>query len=220
MDKTEFIQHWNYFCSLAERIDETKHYIDHGLYERNGSLELKHGKVYSDNFKQIIVLSASEFEVMSKTLCRFKGVHAENIVEISRGVLSEFPKIIKTEVSTPFWINYPLEGWKVEEDKVLGLEWWRAYTSIKHGNKDSMQCATLKNSILALEALYVLDLYLMYQIFGDLSIAYSYPTVYFRSKYTAYSVSYGEGRLPDYGDLSATDMIKVKFPGFFNEGDK
>ena len=45
-------------------------------------------------------------------------------------------------------------------------------------------------------------------------------TVYFRSKYTAYSVSYGEGRLPDYGDLSATDMIKVKFPGFFNEGDK
>ncbi len=22
MDKAEFIQHWNYFCSLAERLDE------------------------------------------------------------------------------------------------------------------------------------------------------------------------------------------------------
>lgn len=29
MEQIELIQHWNYFCSLAERLDDTKHYIDH-----------------------------------------------------------------------------------------------------------------------------------------------------------------------------------------------
>ena len=69
MEQIELIQHWNYFCSLAERLDDTKHYIDHGLQEHDGIRELVHGKVYSDIFKQIIVLAASEFEIMSKALC-------------------------------------------------------------------------------------------------------------------------------------------------------
>ena len=45
-----------------------------GLQEHDGIRELVHGKVYSDIFKQIIVLAASEFEIMSKALCSAKGV--------------------------------------------------------------------------------------------------------------------------------------------------
>ena len=45
MEQIELIQHWNYFCSLAERLDDTKHYIDHGLQEHDGIRELVHGKV-------------------------------------------------------------------------------------------------------------------------------------------------------------------------------
>ena len=37
MEQIELIQHWNYFCSLAERLDDTKHYIDHGLQEHDWS---------------------------------------------------------------------------------------------------------------------------------------------------------------------------------------
>ena len=83
MEQIELIQHWNYFCSLAERLDDTKHYIYHGLQEHNGKRELVHGKVYSDVFKQIIVLSASEFEIMSKALCHKKGVKTKKIGDIS-----------------------------------------------------------------------------------------------------------------------------------------
>ena len=75
MEQMELIQHWNYFCSLAERLDDTKHYIDHGLQEHDGIRELVHGKVYSDIFKQIIVLAASEFEIMSKALCRLDNYY-------------------------------------------------------------------------------------------------------------------------------------------------
>ena len=88
MEQIELIQHWNYFCSLAERLDDTKHYIDHGLQEHNGKRELVHGKVYSDVFKQIIVLSASEFEIMSKALCHKKGV--KNILALRGDVNPDF----------------------------------------------------------------------------------------------------------------------------------
>lgn len=112
MEQIELIQHWNYFCSLAERLDDTKHYIDHGLQEHDGIRELVHGKVYSDIFKQIIVLAASEFEIMSKALCSAKGVKTKRIGDISETILGVFPKIIDFEVSTPFWINTPLHDWK------------------------------------------------------------------------------------------------------------
>ena len=101
MEQIELIQHWNYFCSLAERLDDTKHYIDHGLQEHDGIRELVHGKVYSDIFKQIIVLAASEFEIMSKALCSAKGVKTKRIGDISETILGVFPKIIDFEVSTP-----------------------------------------------------------------------------------------------------------------------
>lgn len=91
MEQIELIQHWNYFCSLAERLDDTKHYIYHGLQEHNGKRELVHGKVYSDVFKQIIVLSASEFEIMSKALCHKKGVKTKKIGDISETILGTFP---------------------------------------------------------------------------------------------------------------------------------
>ena len=219
MDKTELIQHWSYFGSLAERLDETKHFIDHGLYENESKLELVHGKVYSDVFKQIIVLAASEFEVMSKALCLCKGHSTGNIVDISKAVLHDYPKIVNFEVSSPFWINKPLEEWDVCNDTVLGLDWWKAYNSIKHGNKDSFESATLQNAILSLESLYIIDLYVMYELFGDMGIAYSYPIVYFRCKYLAYSTNMGEGRLPDYGDLSPSERIKQKYPDLFIEND-
>ena len=156
MEQIELIQHWNYFCSLAERLDDTKHYIDHGLQEHDGIRELVHGKVYSDIFKQIIVLAASEFEIMSKALCSAKGVKTKRIGDISETILGVFPKIIDFEVSTPFWINTPLHDWKTtridngKNVKVEGLDWWFAYNSIKHDEKESIKNATFENAVLAL----------------------------------------------------------------------
>ena len=164
MEQIELIQHWNYFCSLAERLDDTKHYIDHGLQEHDGIRELVHGKVYSDIFKQIIVLAASEFEIMSKALCSAKGVKTKRIGDISETILGVFPKIIDFEVSTPFWINTPLHDWKTtridngKNVKVEGLDWWFAYNSIKHDEKESIKNATFENAVLALASLYIIEI--------------------------------------------------------------
>lgn len=223
MEQIELIQHWNYFCSLAERLDDTKHYIDHGLQEHDGIRELVHGKVYSDIFKQIIVLAASEFEIMSKALCSTKGVKTKRIGDISETILGVFPKIIDFEVSTPFWINTPLHDWKTtridngKNVKVEGLDWWFAYNSIKHDEKESIKNATFENAVLALASLYIIEIYLMKELFGNMSIIYTYPTVYFKCKYLPHSVSSGEGLLPDEGGLSPTERYKKECPELFKK---
>lgn len=92
---------------------------------------------------------------MSKALCHKKGVKTKKIGDISETILGTFPKIIEFEVSTPFWINTPLQDWKTKRIdggkniKVEGLDWWFAYNSIKHDEVGSITDATLENAIIA-----------------------------------------------------------------------
>lgn len=217
MDQTELLQHWNYFCSLATELEKTKDYVYHGLgSDENGNAYMIHGSVYSDRFKQIIILSASEFEIMSKSLCNICGEKAKNIVDISRILLKRFPMITQTEIMTAFYLGTPLENWKIVADtKVCGLEWWESYNALKHNEVDSYRKATLENAVSSLAALYIIDLYLIYELCNNLALAYNYPPVYFRSKYTAQSINSGEGALPDYGNQSPLEKAKAEYPGLF-----
>ena len=85
MDPQEYIQHWNYYCSLAARFDGTKDYLYHGFCQNEDGRSLMiHGDVYSDIFKQIIILSASEFEIIAKAICQANGEKARNIKSITK----------------------------------------------------------------------------------------------------------------------------------------
>lgn len=160
---------------------------------------------------------------MSKDLCHKKGVKIKKIGDISETILGTFPKIIEFEVSTPFWINTPLQDWKTKRIyggkniKVEGLDWWFAYNSIKHDEVGSITDATLENAIIALSSMYIIELYLMKEVFGNMSIVYTYPTVYFKCKYLPHPVSSEEGLLPDEGGLSPTERYKKECPELFKK---
>ena len=55
------------------------------------------------------------------------------------------------------------------------------------------------------------------ELFGNMSIIYTYPTVYFKCKYLPHSVSSGEGLLPDEGGLSPTERYKKECPELFKK---
>ena len=57
----------------------------------------------------------------------------------------------------------------------------------------------------------------MKELFGNMSIIYTYPTVYFKCKYLPHSVSSGEGLLPDEGGLSPTERYKKECPELFTQ---
>ncbi len=214
MNNEEFILHWNYFCSLAIRLEETKNYVHHGIVDNDG-FKLIHADVCSDAFKQIIILAASEFENVARIICKSFGKTTRSIEGISRLILGEFPRIVETEVITLFWQGKPLYGWRIVEDdkkkKVHGIEWWNAYNSLKHNKENSYKQATLNNAVFSLAALYILDLYLMQLQFNNLRLLQKNPPVYFKCKYGPEYVVAAEGKLPDFGNQSASERFHEMF---------
>lgn len=213
MNEERIIQHWNYFCSLAEMLDDTKEYVYHGSKEMpGGSIELVNRNVYSDKFKQIIILASSEFENITRSICQIKGEKVDNILDITNCILKEFPRITETEVITLFWEGLPLEEWKVEGRKVKGLDWWNAYNALKHFREGSYEMATLQNAVLSLSGLYIVNLYLQKITLDHMRIADNYPVSYFRCKYMPNYVRDAEGELPDFGNKSSREVLMEMFP--------
>ena len=215
MERDEYLAHWNYFCSLARMLDETKDYVYHGIIQvYNNEFALLNHNVYSDAFKRIIQLSAAEFELITRTICKMEGESPRDIVDISSIILEKYPRIVETEVSTMFWTSTPLKKWTVDKTregkKVEGLDWWDAYGAIKHNEPGSYTLATLDNALLSTAALYIMNMYLMYLITGHLYYLHSDPPPYFRCKYAPTNVYGAEGQLPDFGNKSAEEAFQER----------
>lgn len=201
MEWDEFIRHWNYFCSITKQLEDTSEYVDHGL---NNANEIEHGNVYSNVFKQIILLSGAEFETMAKALCKLSGVELKekaNIADISIAILEKYPSIVDTKIYTKYLFDKPFKAWHIKHDskmesKVEGIEWWKSYTEIKHDQNDSYKLCTLETALAITGALYVIDLYVMKVAGGSLRTAMDFPAPYFKCEYTANYYVTNEGELP------------------------
>ena len=218
MDRDEFVLHWNSFCNLAAELEETQRYVYHGL-KKNGE-NLIHAGVYSDIFRQIIIGACSEFETMCKILCKEVGYKVKNILDISECILSQYPQIIQTKVYTQFWCSKPLESWKISKDggkqKVSGIDWWKAYSSIKHDEIEAFKKANLGNAVAALAAVYIIDLYILKRSSGNLHLIEEFPPRYFRCEYTAHYLCTSEGELPDFGNKTTAEVLYEKYDELYN----
>ena len=200
--------YWEYFRTLCKRFDNTRGYIDHSLNEYN---QLKYGDVCSWEFQQILILTAVEFENMTKQLCELiatdeKPFNSEkvNIIDISERILSEFPKIGDTCITTCYENIYPLKNWKIamgddNKEKIEGLDWWKAYNELKHRTYAKFSNASLGNCINALASLMVVELYLMKKVDNTTELSHNRPCDYFSEEYSGYTLYTGEGALlPDF----------------------
>ena len=217
MNENKYIQHWNYFCSITKQLESTIDYVYPGISTDNEEeIKLIHGDVYSNAFKQIILLASAEFEVLARNLCGTLDKSERNIVEISQSILEKYPKLIETEVITMFWVGRPLKDWSVNlnsknDKKVFGIDWWDAYIDMKHDKTDSFKKATLKNAVFSVASLFIIHLYLMNNQLEGLGLLNAYPPAYFKCKYEPEFVFAAEGKLPDFGDKSASEAFKEQF---------
>lgn len=203
MTENEIKHYWYYFCSLCERLDNTRQYIDHSS---NNNL-LKNGDVNSFEFQQIIILSAMEFENICKVICQIMDNQFKmtaNILDISKKVLQHFPNIGETTITSDYQILKPLKEWRIDVDPndgkehVAGISWWSDYSKIKHQSFWAFNRATLNNAVNTLAALMVMELYLMRQVLGSTMVAASTACRYFGSEYTPDILCANEKALPDF----------------------
>jgi len=142
--------YWNYYISIEEDLNKLSRFIE---------FDKRNEKVFSIELVRLLISSSSEFEVVSKELCKVRGVSIGNgkIKGIRTGLVGYYHNISDVEISIPkFGMEYqPLIKWKDNED----CGWWRSYCSVKHHRNAKYEEAHLKNVINAIGALQIVNLY-------------------------------------------------------------
>lgn len=213
--ESEVIHYWNYFRTLCTRLEKTRQYLDHDIDDEGN---LKHGKVNSWEFQQILFLSAMEFENVCKQLCLhfdpdFSLAYAD-IRQITKRILNKYPNIGLTEITTDYQALRPLSHWKIKKDApnsreyVSGLSWWDAYGNLKHQTFQKFELATLENAINSLSSLLVIEIYLMKEITGHLNPLLNKPCDYFNASYASSILCTGEKALPDFDGPDNKDLVQ------------
>lgn len=198
MTKDDIKKNWNYFKSLAKQFQQTEQFVDHAM---DISGNLKNGKTFSNEFAKLLLLSASEFEVIAKALCAESGNPVNdkaNIKEITKTILSIYPNITNTKISTPYQIIEPLALWSTNNQN-LGISWWHAYNKIKHDRTHNFEVANLINCLEAFASLMVLELYLVQKVLGNLDVITPINCDYFDCEYGLAVLAGNPGQeLPDF----------------------
>ena len=208
MKESDIKHNWYYFRSLASQLAETEQFVDHSINDQGIIIN---GNTFSNEFAKLLMLSSSEFEVISKSLCIESGIKVAknvNIVTISKALLNLYPLIGETAISTPYKTIKPLKDWKIiqkqtkngkNKEKLDGLSWWTPHNLIKHDRNNNFELANLQNCVDSLASLMVLELYLSYTVLGNIDKIKDIGCKYFDCEYGLENLMVNPGRLlPDF----------------------
>lgn len=144
--------YWQYFLKLESDFHATTRYI--ACSEINDT-------TCSIEFAQQIVCISTECEAIIKKICKIiePKNQAVNMGHYKRTILKKFPKIHEAPVRLNSLDRtvHPFAEWNNSGGR---LEWWNAYQDVKHHRDSNLEKANLKNTLHALSALLILELYL------------------------------------------------------------
>ncbi len=238
MTEEDIRSNWYYYCALVRQLQQTEQFVDHSVGENGVWVN---GMVFSNEFAKILMLAASEFEVVSKSLC--KEIESSfnskaNIVRISKTILEEFPRIGETAITTPYTRVKPLKEWKISiktddngnnSEFVEGLDWWNDNNEVKHNRRNSFSMANLKNCIEALASLLVIEMYLSQRAIGNFDFIVATGCEYFSTDFEPCNlVTHKSNNLPDFnekdkendgidGSLRKNNTVRAVSQESFNE---
>ena len=144
--------YWHYFLKLESDFHATTRYI--ACFATNDT-------TCSIEFAQQLVCISTECEAIIKKICKIIDPKnkAVNMGHYKRTILHKFPEIHKAPVrlDSPHRTVHPFAEWNNSGGR---LEWWNAYQDVKHHRDSNFEKANLKNTLNALCALLILELYL------------------------------------------------------------
>lgn len=159
MQSKEFNRlYWRHYLIIEEDFIKTHRYVE---------LDLDNFSTYSVEYTKLLQSIGSEFDVISKAVCRFYNVNnANNIYEYAPLLIENFINICSQQVivkNNPSIIISPLNDWKLSPD-YTSPKWWGSYNSIKHNRVLKYKEANLENIINGLASLYLVEMYFIYDI--------------------------------------------------------
>lgn len=151
MDKRELKQnHWNYYLMLEKRFIQSIEYVE--LHEDNFD-------TFSNGYALLIQVIGAELDTVFKEFCGFNTTDRKTITDYARYILQNNPDVKNQRIYVKEYNLeiQPFDNWDVSQ-AAQSLEWWNAFTDIKHNRYEQLKQAKQKNVLNILGALYLMEM--------------------------------------------------------------
>lgn len=148
--------HWKYYLMLEKRFVESIEYVE--LHKDNFN-------TFSNGYALLIQAIGAELDTVFKEFCGFAIEERKNIADYAKHILTCTPEIKNQVISVQEYDIelQPFKNWN-SENASQSLEWWNAFTSIKHNRYNQLKQANQKNVLYALGALYLMEMIYLKEI--------------------------------------------------------
>jgi hypothetical protein len=157
MTEKQFALHWDYYLTIEQDLFQSKRFVEHANFNFSA---------YSSEFAKILLLAASEVDVVIKVLCNALAPEKKpkRIDQYANILLGRIPAIVTFEIMVNRIKLCPWGGWRIENDG--SPIWWKACNNTKHDRGAKFTEANLLNATLAVGALRII-LMLLYDYLED-----------------------------------------------------
>lgn len=151
MNRKELNQkHWKYYLMLEKRFIDSIEFVE--LHESNFH-------AFSNGYALLIQAIGAELDTVFKELCGFNTSDRKTIADYAQHILSSTPDITDRKIVVQEYDIeiQPFMNWNVKQPAQT-LQWWNAFTAIKHNRFDQLQQAKQENVLNILGALYLVEM--------------------------------------------------------------
>lgn len=145
---------WRYYKLLEKSFVEILVYVE---------LDVRNYNTFSYEFVRQLQSIGAEVDSVMKVICAFSSSERKTTKDYYPIIIEKYVDIKIREILVRDIKINPFEKWE-KTDATKSLFWYRAYNEIKHGRTGGFTQANLKNTLYALAALYLLEMYYFREI--------------------------------------------------------
>lgn len=151
MDREELThRHWRYYLLLEKRFIESIEFVE--LHKDNYN-------AFSNDYALLIQATGAELDTVFKEFCGFNTSNRKTIADYANYILNNNSDITNTKIEIQAYDLeiQPFKNWNVNQPAQT-LQWWTAFTDIKHNRYDQFKRANQENVLNILGALFLMEM--------------------------------------------------------------
>jgi len=160
MNRKELSQnHWKYYLMLEKHFVESIEFVE--LHEDNFD-------AFSNGYALLIQAIGAELDTVFKELCSFNTTDRKTIADYAQHILTNIPDIKNQKISVQEYDIeiQPFMNWDINQPG-QSLQWWGAFTDVKHNRYEQLKQAKQENVLNILGALYLIEMLYLKKITAD-----------------------------------------------------
>ena len=151
MNRKELSQnHWKYYLMLEKRFIDSIEFAE--LHKDNFD-------TFSNGYALLIQVIGAELDTVFKKFCGFNTTDRKTITDYAQHILNNTPDIKGQKINVQEYDIeiQPFVNWDISQP-AKSLQWWEAFTDIKHDRHERLKQAKQENVLNILGALYLIEM--------------------------------------------------------------